>query len=384
MKNWFHRFKRKRTLFLALSLFFLSAFPIYKNYMNGEAIDTYQIYKGIMDRNAKFFNPWQYRILCPLMISGMKTIYDHTIDKLIPIKKVIGPLNFHSNSGFTSETKAFIDEIKDPDLAKYLIVFIFFRFLLDLFILIAAFFLFRYFIKDFLLAFLGLILISWSMGNGVAVSPLSFNTYMDNALYLVAGCIIVYRKNPWNILLLTIIGAFNRETSLLIPVLLFVSYMKASPTSNFNLKKITWPPKNIALVSFLSLVAFSFIFIGIRIFFGYQPPAVWKVPRGLLMLKLNTISLVAIKGYFEMFGVFSVFPLICLFKFKLCPRILQIWFVTIVPIWFFIHFCSAPTYQGRLFFVPTFLIFMPMVLTLIQRSKDQDNRLINKNSVPTV
>jgi hypothetical protein len=84
------------------------------------------------------------------------------------------------------------------------------------------------------------------------------------------------------------------------------------------------------------------------------------------MLRLNLVSLIAVKSYFEMIGAFSIIPLICLYKFKSASRILQIWFIGIVPIWFLVHFVSVVAYQSRLFLVPTLLIFVPMLLEIIE------------------
>lgn len=374
--------KKKKLLFLIVSFFFLSAFPIYKNYVNGEAITTYEIFRGIIEKKAKFYNPWQYRILCPLLIEVTKKTYDHTIDRILPIEKVIH-FKFDETSGFTPETQRFIHELNDPQTVKYLIIFIAFRFIEDFLILLFSFYFLSYFIKNRWLVLLGLVMVSWSMGNGVNVSDLAFNTYLDIVLYLLAACIILYQRNPWYIVPIAIIGSLNRETSLLIPFLFFVSRIKFD-TSSFLLgifNKTIWPPKKDFIISAVASLSFIIIFIGLRIYFGYRPQTVWKVPAGLPMLKLNLVSFVAIKGYFEMFGAFSILPLICLYKFKQCSLILRIWFVAIVPIWFFVHFYSVVTYQSRTFLVPTFLIFLPMVLEIIQKNAGLGNKSENRNSV---
>lgn len=373
-----------KIIFLVVCFSFLSAYPIYKNYMNGEAIATYNLYKRIIEKDSKFYNPWQYRILCPLIIEGIKKTYDHTIDKLIPLQKVIH-FHFQSTSGFTPETQQFLQQLNNPDIVKYIFIFIAFRFIEDFLILFLSFYLLSYFVKNHWLVFLGLIMISWSMGNGVIASDLTFNTYMDNILYLLTGCIILYKKNPWWILPVTIIGALNRETSLLIPFLFFVSIKDfTSPLfSKKNFKKIFHQPSKTWLITLLSFISFIIIFIGLRIYFGYRPQGEWKVPAGIPMLKLNIFSIVAVKGYFEMFGAFSVLPLICLYKFRRCSMILQVWFIAIVPIWFLVHFYSVPAYESRLFFVPTFLIFIPMVLEIIHKNGSWENRSINKSKAPT-
>ena len=375
----------RKIFFLIVCFFFLSAYPIYKNYINGEAIATYQLYRGVIEKRSKFYNPWQYRILCPLIIEGTKRLYDVTIDKIFPIEKNFSS-GFRSTSGFASSTEIFIQQLKDPNVLKYLIIFICFRFFEDFVILVLAYFLLKYFIKSRWLILTGLILISWSMGNGVSASDLTFNTYLDNILYLLAGCIILYRQNPWYILPITIIGCANRETSLLIPYLFFVSNLQFKyPVLSKNMfTGMRFPSRKVFIITSISFISFALIFIGIRAYFGYQPQGIWKVPAGLPMLKLNLFSVVAVKGYFEMFGAFSIIPLICIYKFRQCSEILQLWFVVIVPIWFLVHFYSVPSYESRLFFVPTYLIFIPMLLEIIQKYEGRGNKLENKNSVPTM
>lgn len=373
----------KKSVFLAVSFFLLAAYPIYKNYINGEAIATYDLYRGVIEKRSKFFNPWQYRILCPIIIEGTKQIYDHTVDKVFPIQNIIH-FHFKPTSGFTAETEKFILQLNDPNVVKYLLIFLIFRFMEDFFLLLLSFYLLSYFIKNNWLVFLGLIMISWSMGNGVSASDLTFNTYLDNIFYLLAGCLILYKKNPWYFVPITIFACANRETSMLIPYLLFISNIKFKvPLSLSMFKKNSWPSKRIFLITILSFASYVIIFIGIRLYFGYRPQGIWKVPAGLPMIRLNLLSLVAVKGYFEMFGAFSILPLICLYKFRQCSLILQTWFIAIVPVWFFVHLYSVPAYESRLFFVPTYLIFVPMFLEIIQKHEGSDNILTNRNLIST-
>lgn len=115
----------------------------------------------------------------------------------------------------------------------------------------------------------------------------------------------------------------------------------------------------------LYIIFFS-IFIAVRVHYGYRPPQIWKVPAGIQMIKLNLFSAVAMKSYFEMLGVFTVIPLIILYKFRSFPTLLKVWFLAIVPAWFAVHLYSVVTYQTRLFLVPVIMIMMPMLLWLIE------------------
>jgi hypothetical protein len=373
----------KKLCFLIVCFFFLSSYPIYKNYINGEAINTYEIYRGIIEGHSEYYNPWQYRILCPFLIEGAAYVYDHTVGRVLPVERMVH-FNFHETSTITPETARFIRQVKDPQILKYILIFLVFRFLEDFVILLLSFYLLSFFIRNRWLVFLGLIMISWSMGNGVSASALTFNTYMDDIFYLLVGCIILYQKNPWWILPISVLGAANRETSLMIPYLLFISGMQISfPLLKGRNLKIKWPSRKIFLITALSFTGFAIVFVSLRLYYGYPPQTMWKVPAGLPMLKLNLFSAVAVKGYFEMFGAFSVLPLLCLYKFSRCSNILKIWFIGMVPIWFFVHFYSVVVYESRLFFVPTFLIFMPMVLEIIEKGGGWGNKVSSKNSAST-
>jgi hypothetical protein len=247
-------------------------------------------------------------------------------------------------------------------------VFLFFRFCLNFFLFVLAFCLWSYFIKNHWLIFLAQMFLSLAMGNAVIASDLTFNTYLDNVFYLLAACMIVYRKNPYWFIPLIILAAFNRETAMLIPALYFVSQTDLSKFSirTFNFTNIIFPAKHVWALTALLYVLFISIFAGVRMYYGYAAPQVWKVPTGLPMIKLNLASAVAGKAYFEMVGVFSVIPFIILYTFKRHLLLLRTWFITIVPLWFAVHIYSVVIYQTRLFLVPTILVFIPMMLWLIE------------------
>ncbi len=357
----------KKVFFLIICFSCLSTYPIYKNYTNGEGSTTYERHIAIIEKRSEFYNPWQYRILCPLIIEGVKYIYDRTIDKIYPVEKHFH-FDFKKTSTPTPETKKLISQLQQPEFVKYMIIFITFRFIENLLVFILGYLLLAYFVKNDWLIFFALIAMSWAMGNSVFASDLTFNTYLDNIFYLLAGNLILYKKNLWYIIPITLFAALNRETSLMIPWLVFISFIDLSKVQSdkFSIRKIKLPPKKIFIISISSFIIFCIIFVSVRFYFGYRPQSVWKVSAGLPMLKLNLFSTVAIKSYFEMIGAFSVIPLICLYKFSICSSILRTWFKGIVPIWFFVHLYSVVTYESRLFLVPTFLIFIPMFLQIIE------------------
>ncbi|MEJ7735780.1 MAG: hypothetical protein WKF97_00020 [Chitinophagaceae bacterium] len=361
------RNRKSKIFFLGFCFALLSLFPIFRNFYYSNGILTYERHIAILEKRSEFYNPWQYRILCPGIVEGMMWVYNNTIDKIYPIEQKFA-YTFNATSAPTEETLKFFKLLNTKGAIKYLIIFIFFRFVEHLLIFLLAYVVWSYFIRNNWLIFFGLIFLTLAMGNSIAAADLAFNTYMDNILYLLTACIILYRKSPLWLLAIVPLGALNRETSIMIPFLYFISQMdfKNLNLRSFRFSHISFPPKKVWFITALAYVIFFVIFFSLRIYFGYREPQMWKVPSGLPMLKLNLLSPVAFKAYFEMIGTFGVIPFIILYVFRRFPHILKLWFIAIVPVWFFVHEYTVVTYQTRLFLVPIILVFLPMMLWLIE------------------
>lgn len=358
---------KSKLFFIAFCFSLLSLYPIYKNFYNGAAVTTYERHKALIEGKSEYYNPWQYRILCPVIIEGLMWGYNHTVDKIYPIEEKF-TLKFQQTSEPNPETKQFLELIQLKGALKYMIVFLFFRFCLNLLVFILSFCLWRYFIKNNWLVFSGLMFLSLAMGNAVIASDLTFNTYLDNIFYLFTACIILYKKNPFWLLPLTLFAAFNRETAMLIPFLYFVSQTDFSNfrLKTFNIKSVQFPGSAVWFLTAGLYIIFFAVFIGVRIYYGYVPAQSWKATSGIPMIKLNLFSAVGVKAYFEMIGLFSVIPFIILYKFNRFPLQLRVWFLALVPLWFAVHVYSVVIYQTRLFLVPVIIVFLPMMLWLIE------------------
>jgi hypothetical protein len=362
--------RKKSNKEILLAVFFvllLSVYPIYKNFYNGAAVTTYERHMALIKGQSQYYNPWQYRMLCPAIIEGLMYIYNHTVDKIYPVEEKFN-FQYNQTSEPNPETKQFLDLLQTKGALKYLIVFLLFRLLLNVLVFTLAYCLWRHFVQNRLLILLGLMFISLAMGNAVIASDLTFNTYLDNVFYLLTGCIIIYKLNSYWLLPLTILAAFNRETAMLIPVLFFVSQIDFSNFKliPFNLKTIGFPPVRIWLLTGLLIALFTGIFAGVRAYYGYLAPQVWKAAPGMDMIKLNLLSPVALKSYMELLGVMGIIPFIIVYSLRVFPSILKVWFLAIVPLWFAVHIYSVVIYQTRLFMVPLILILMPMMLWLIE------------------
>jgi len=360
--------KTRKNVLIFIALALLSVYPIYRNYYYGYADIQYERHLDFMNQESQFYNPWQYRILAPLSVEGVKRVYDQTIDQIYPIEE---KFKFTQPDGFAPKDKTaeILSKLDEPGFIKYNLIYSAFRFMINFFIYYLAFLFLSHFVKNKWLIFLGIIFMSLSMGNAVNDSDFTLHTYIDNLLYLLAALVIIKGRNGWYIVLLTLIGATNRETCLLIPFLYLVSNIEWESWWKEKLKisKFPWPRTKVILVTAASVVVFAAVFVAIRAYYGYEPQSQWKVPAGLPMLKLNLISFTAVKSYFEMLGAFSLLPFLCIYRFKQASRILRTWFIAIVPLWFLVHFILVVAYQSRLFLVPTFIIFLPMVLEFIER-----------------
>ncbi|MEP6584513.1 MAG: hypothetical protein ABJA90_09605 [Ginsengibacter sp.] len=343
-------------------------YPVYRNFYYSNGLLTYQRHIAVLQGRSEFYNPWQYRILAPFTIEGINWVYDNTLDKIFPLEDKI-KFNIESTSGTSPETDELVNLMRTKGVMKYMIIFTLFRFTEHLFIFYLAWRLWNYFVKSKWLIFFGINFLTLALGNAVTAADLSFNTYLDIIFYLLTANLIVYNKNKSWLYFIVPLAAFNRETSILIPALYFLS---ATDFTNFsfkktNARKIIFPPKKVWINTIALYVIFLSIFFSIRSYYGYRPQQVWKAHAGFEMLKLNLFSAVAAKSYFELIGTFGVIPFIILYKFKMFPYILKKWFLFLVPIWFAVHYISVVTYQTRLFMVPIILIFMPMILWLIEK-----------------
>lgn len=353
-----------RKLIIIAAISWMAAYPIYSSFYKANAVDQYRRHMEHIKGNSMFFNPWQYRILCPLLIEGVYWTADHTVFALIDIKGIDLGLP-GEKADKNAVTQVLIESLKNPEFIKYTLVFVGFRFVQNVILLLLCFNYFSLFVKNKMLVAFGLMISVLFMGNGVVDSDFTFNTYMDITFYILAGIVIVKKYNPLWIILLTILGSLNRETALFIPVLYFFS----------NFSWAAWPSiktlltNNLKTISItaISTVLFFAIFISIRMYYGLQPVSTWRVSAGWPMLKLNLFSAVSIKTYMELYGVMGFMPLWVLLIYSKMNKHLKVFFITLVPVWFAIHFASAIAYQTRLFLVPILLVMLPAILENLEQ-----------------
>ena len=91
------------TWFLCLCFTLLSIFPIYRNFYYSNGLLTYERHRAVIEKRSEYYNPWQYRVLCPYTIEALLSIYNVTIDKVYPVEKKIH-FAIENSTGTTVET----------------------------------------------------------------------------------------------------------------------------------------------------------------------------------------------------------------------------------------------------------------------------------------
>jgi hypothetical protein len=353
-----------RRLILVVLISWMATYSIYTSYYKAYGVDTYERFLDHRAGHSMFFNPWQYRLLCPLVIDGFYQALDVTVFPILNVKGFNIALQGNTTDK-NANTIKLMTLLKDPTFVKYTIVFLGFRFFEDVLILVLAYAYLGVFISSVRLRWLALVLITLAMGNSVVDSDLTFNTYMDVIVYLCAGLVIVKQLNYWWIVALTVVGALNRETSVFIPAIFF--FAKADWSALPSFRKTFFSERKVFWVTACATILFLAIFFSIRAYYGFRPLETWRVGPGWPMLKLNLFSASAVKTYMEFFGVFAFLPIWAIFVLKRADARLKILFYTMVPAWFALHLYSAIGFQTRLFLVPTILVIIPIVFEYIDR-----------------
>jgi hypothetical protein len=205
-------------------------------------------------------------------------------------------------------------------------------------------------------ALMGLAVLGWGMTYSGYGSHLAFDTYFDVIFYLIGGLLILNDRAVW-IIPLSALAAFNRETGILIPSMLFVTANELRATFSMDRRKL--------IIGGIGLLLFLGTTVGIRAYFGGRPFMETYQPGWSLLLH----NLKNRYTYFSGFATVTLFPFIALLGWKKWPSILRRLFLLMVPIWLIIHSFSSVMAEVRLFLVPYVLILLPAAILIIQNER---------------
>lgn len=214
-----------------------------------------------------------------------------------------------------------------------------------------AFLFYRYLGLDRRLALTGLVLTAWCVTQALFSSDMSFNTYFDLIFYLAAALIIL-RRWDWLIIPLAGLALLNRETSLLIPVMLAGARLEWRP-------KIRLARRDM-IIAGSALALQMVLYLGIRAYWGPRALLVpYGHPQGLPLLIHNLTWPVA---WLELMRTLSLVPVLGLIFYRSWPMWLKRCFWSVAPVWFVVHYLAGYVAETRLFLVPMVLLFVPGLL----------------------
>ena len=234
--------------------------------------------------------------------------------------------------------------------------FITVRLIQNMFLFVLAAFYYKALGLDTYLSLIGISLLAWGMTHAFYNSGLSFNLYFDVMFYLSAGLVILHRKYLW-ILPITGLAALNRETSGLIPLMVFADYACG--------KKEKYEIKNILFVAVIALVVYGIVFFSVRQIIG--PRRLITAARQQPGLEFFMYNIRQHDTWLQLVATLGILPVMAVCSIRKWPCPLKGFFGIIVPIWMVIHFFGSAVAETRLFLVPHALIFIPGTLCGIER-----------------
>lgn len=231
------------------------------------------------------------------------------------------------------------------------VVFIAFRFLQSVLILITAGIFYRRLGLTDTANLLGLSVLTWGMSSALYNSDLSFSVFFDLAFFLLAGILILKRRYFW-VALLMVPAALNRETSLLIPVML---------ASHGYLQRDSKPgARRPLLAAAAGLAVYATIFFSLRIYYGRQEFLTADGYSPGIALMMTNLTRAA--TWQQLLIAFGIIPLLAALAYRRWPRSLRILFWSVVPCWVAVHFAASLVAETRLMLVPHALVLIPGAL----------------------
>jgi len=282
-------------------------------------------HQAVMEGQAG--NPWQYRVLAPYLINVVFKIFERLH---VPHHIAVS--------------------------------FIFFRVIQDTLILLLCYAYYRRLGLSLSCALIGMALMAWGMSYSHFDSDLSFNTFFDVIFYLLAGLCILQRRFFW-IVPITVLAAFNRETSGLIPFLLLSVLMFALPKGSSG---------KAMPIFFAALVAYIVIFAGLRLIIGSRELIIPGHYPGFDLLKYNLFRAITWR---QLIATLSIIPIVAIIGYHKWPLQLRVFFWVIVPAWFTIHAFGSVMAETRLFLVPQAMVFIPGALFVLAQGSEFCNDL---------
>ena len=299
-----------------------------------DALETVQLSRHLAVLNGSAPNPWQYRVFS-----------EWIVEAFIFISSRILSVN---NAPFMS--------------------FFYLRILQNLILLSLAY---LYFVRLGItktIAVYGLFLLAGGMFHTFYQSDLSFNTYFDIIFFLLAGILILDTRYEW-VPLLMLPAALNRETSLLIPILLIAWGWFGR--SKDRRRAVTF--------GVIGLLVWGLTFVTLRLYYPDAP--MFRIGDELLPgWELFRYNLTIHEMPILLFQTLGFLPLLGIIAYRHWSPFVRIGFLILVPVWILVHAFSSIWAETRLFLVLLAMVFVPAVLPVVDRQLQEIRQTVSSES----
>ena len=212
-------------------------------------------------------------------------------------------------------------------------------------------------------AAVGLALLAAAMTQSGYNAGLTFDTYGDLLVYLAAGVLILDGRYAW-IVPLTVVGAVNRETCGLVPLMLIAV--------GWQLGRRTPPGRRAVLLGLAALVAFGVTVAVVRVVVG---PGHLIVPYGKHQgWELFGFNVGRAITWDHLFRTVTIVPFLALWQLRRWRPELRAFALAVVPIWLAVHLFTAVLAETRLVLVPYALVAIPGALAAVNSAPERVSR----------
>jgi hypothetical protein len=173
--------------------------------------------------------------------------------------------------------------------------------------------------------------------------------------YLLAGILILDGRYAW-LPVLMVVAALNRETSLMIPVLLVAWGWLGKPKSQ----------NKALLYGGIALMIGLAIYVGLHLYYPDTPMYLFgdELLPGWGLFRYN---LTVPETPILLFQTLGFLPLMALINFKYWNSFVRICFLFLVPVWIAVHAFTSAWAETRLFLVLLAMAFIPGSLSFVER-----------------
>lgn len=203
-------------------------------------------------------------------------------------------------------------------------------------------------------ALLAMSLLGWALTQNHWDSHLALSAYTELLLALGVALLLLAGREPW-VIPLVVLGALNRETGVLLPVLVLAAGLTRQPHVRCTRRH--------AAVAGIGFGTYALVSLWLGFRFGQAP---FAFPSAHAVAAAVTGNLLRPHLWLQVCAVVGILPLVVLGRGSHVPEFVRrVWWAAAVP-WGIVLLCSTGPTQAAFLFVPHALVLVPAVVSALQ------------------